>query len=200
MKHENEVRQLLINNTIRLVAEGGFERATTKEITYCGGSLPDLKMNEVYIYRLFGSKENLYAEAFSCLDKELVAAFRSGAKFADGFEEDTKEKLYNVFVTAWQFITNNEERCRCYVRYYYSAYFQGKSQETHLCLFEELIKRLLPIFKEEADTVSVLHSVFTATFDFAIRVYNGELENSKENCDHIFNVLYCMIATYLKAS
>ena len=200
MKHENEVRQLLIDNTIHLVAEGGFERATTKEITFCGGSLPDLKMNEVYIYRLFGSKENLYEQTFIYLDKELIAAIRSGAKFADGFEQATKEKLHTVFVTAWQFITSNEERCRCYVRYYYSAYFKGRSQEQHLKLFEEMITRLLPIFKDGADTMAILHCVFTATFDFAIRVYNGELENSEQNQDHIFNVLYCMIATYLKDS
>lgn len=198
MKHENEVRQLLINNTIHLVATGGFECATTKELTFCGGSLPDLKMNEIYIYRLFGSKENLYEQTFLYLDKKLIAAFRSGSRFVDGFEENTKEKLYSVFTTAWKIITNNEESCRCYVRYYYSPYFKGRSQEQHLKLFEEMITRLLPIFKDGADAVSILHSVFTAMFDFAIRVYNGELENSDDNTAHIFNMLYCMMATYLK--
>lgn len=157
-------------------------------------------MNEVYIYRLFGSKEDLYEQTFLYLDKELIATIRSGAKLADGFEQDTKEKLTTVFVTTWRFITNNEERCRCYVRYYYSAYFKGRAQEQHLRLFEDMIARLRPIFKDDADVVSILHSVFTATFDFAIRVYNGELENSEENCDHIFNVLYCMLATYLRNS
>lgn len=200
MKHENEVRELLINNTIHLVAKGGFERATTKEVTFCGGSLPDLKMNEVYIYRLFGSKESLYEQTFLYLDKKLIAAFRKGAKFTDSFEENTKEKLYDVFATAWKFITDNEESCLFYVRYYYSPYFKGKSQEEHLKLFEEMIKRLVPIFADGADAVSILHSVFTATFDFAVRVYNGELEDSEENQDHIFNVLYCIIATYLKNS
>lgn len=198
MKHENEVRQLLIDNTIHLVAMGGFERATTKEVTFCGGSLPDLKMNEVYIYRLFGSKEDLYAQAFLYLDKELIAAIRAGARMAESFEEHTKEKLYRVFTTAWEYITHNEENCRCYVRYYYSVYFKGKSQERHLELFEGMIARLRPIFKDGADVVAILHSIFTAMFDFAIRVYNGELENSAENQDHIFHVLYCMLATYLK--
>ena len=162
--------------------------------------MPDLKMNEIYIYRLFGGKENLYEQAFLYLDKKLITAFHSGSRFADGFEDNTKKKLYSVFTTAWKIITNNEESCRCYVRYYYSPYFKGKSQEQHLKLFEEMITRLLPIFKDGADAVSILHSVFTAMFDFAIRVYNGELENSDDNTAHIFNMLYCMMAKYLKNS
>ena len=59
---------------------------------------------------------------------------------------------------------------------------------------------MTPIFKDEADVEAILHSVFTAMFDFAIRVYNEELENSDINRPHIFNVLYCMMATYLKES
>ncbi len=199
MKRENEVRELLISNAIKLVAEGGFEKATTKELAFGGGSLPDFKMNEVYIYRLFGSKEALYEHTFICLDKELIEVFRSGSRFADGFEKDTKEKLYNVFITAWNFVMTNEERCRYYARYYYSSYFKGNSQEQHKELFEMMSQRLMPVFKEKSDVFAILHSVFSAFFDFAIRVYNNELENNDENRTHIFNVLYCMLATYLKA-
>lgn len=198
MKHENEVRQLLMNNTIHLVANGGFESATTKELTFCGGSLPDLKMNEVYIYRLFGSKENLYEQTFLYLDREVFNAFRTGANFAGGLTQDTEGKLYRIFDTAWQFIITHEEHCRCYVRYYYSAYFKNQSQEQHLKLFEKMIQKLVPLFKEDADVVSILHSVFTAIFDFAIRVYNGELENSEENRLHIFHVLYCIVSAYFR--
>lgn len=54
------------------------------------------------------------------------------------------------------------------------------------------------VFKEDADVASILHSVFTAMFDFAIRVYNGELEDNQTNRPHIFNVLYCMMMTYFK--
>ncbi len=200
MKRENEMKQLLIDNAIHLIAEGGFEKATTKELTFCGGSLPDVKMNEVYIYRLFGSKEELFAQAFSRLDREVFSAIKTGAAAVDRFDHRTKEKLYDVFLATWQYAVDHEEHGRCYVRYYYSAYFKGKSQEQHLTLFEEMIRRLLPIFKQDADVIAILHSVFTAFFDFAVRVYNGELENSEENRAHIFHVLYCMLASYLNES
>lgn len=37
MKREAEIKELLISNAIHLIAEGGFEKATTKELTHCGG-------------------------------------------------------------------------------------------------------------------------------------------------------------------
>ena len=198
MKREAEVKNQLIANAIHLIAVGGFEKATTKELTLCGGHLSDLKMNEVYIYRFFGGKEKLYESAFRQLDTELFYAFRNGVESIGGFEEDTKDRLYELFSMAWKFILGNEERCRCYVRYYYSIYFKGNSLEAHKKLFNEMISEMTPIFKEEADVAAILHSVFTAMFGFAIRVYNGELEDSDINRPHIFNVLYCMMMTYLK--
>ena len=200
MKREAEVKELLISNAIHRIAEGGFEKATTKELTLCGGHLNGFKMNEVYIYRFFGSKENLYEAAFRQLDTELYHAFQNGVELVGGFEQDTKDRLYEFFSMAWRFILGNEERCRCYVRYYYSIYFKGNSLESHKKLFNKMISEMSSIFKEDADMTSILHSVFTAMFDFAIRVYNGELEDNEINRPHIFNVLYCMMMTYFKDS
>jgi len=200
MRYEAEIKELLIKNAIHLIAEGGFEKATTKELTHSGGQLPDFKMNEVYIYRFFGSKENLYEAAFVRLDTELFYAFKRGVELVGGFEDGVKDKLGRFFLMAWKFILGNEERCRCYVRYYYSIYFKGRSSEAHKKLFEGIVGEMAALFKDEADVEAILHSVFTAMFDFAIRVYNGELENSDINRPHIFNVLYCMMATYLRKS
>lgn len=199
MKCEADIKSLLIGNAIHLIAEGGFEKATTKELTYYNGNLPNIKMNEVYIYRLFGGKEGVYEAAFVYLDKELYNAFKDGMKKIENFEGDTKKKLYEFFLLTWQFVLKNEERCRCYVRYYYSIYFKGESLENHNRHFEAIINSFSSLFIEEADVKSIMHSVFTALLDFAIRVYNGELENNDINVPHIFNVLYCMMMTYLKS-
>ena len=198
MKHEAEIRELLINNTIRLIAEGGFEKATTKEITYCGGNLPDVKMNEVYIYRIFGSKENLYEVVFARLDNEVYQAFRRGAVAVGGFGGGSREKIYEFIRLAWRFILGNEDKCRCYVRYYYSVYFKGSSRDTHRKLFASVISEMAPAFKAEADIVSIMHSVFSTLLDFGIRVYNGDLEDNDDSIEHICNVLYCMMSTYFK--
>ncbi len=200
MKRETEIKEILIQNAIHLIAQGGFEKATTKELTYCGGDTPDFKMNEVYIYRIFGSKERLYEATFYCLDRELVSAFKNGVAAVGGFDSADPKKLYEFFLMAWSFIMKNEERCRCYVRYYYSVYFKGESLLAHKKHFADVKESMGAMFKEEADTDAILHSVFITFFSFGIRVYNGELEDSEINRSHIFNVLYCMMATYFKDS
>lgn len=199
MKYESEIKTLLIENAIHIISEGGFEKATTRELTHCSGSSTDFKMNEVYIYRFFGSKENLYKEAFAKLDREFCNAFRKGVVGIGGFDSDTKEKLHGLFSRAWCYIIKNGERCRCYVRYYHSAYFKGSSQKDHDKRFSEIVSAMVPLFRGDADVISILHSVYTALFDFAVRVYNGDLEDNEENQSHVFNVLYCMMMTYFKS-
>lgn len=198
MTSEWNIREILVENTIRLVAEGGFEKATTRAITHSGAEVPNVKMNEVYIYRLFGSKENLYQAAFEVLDKELVRSLTLCIEDIGGFSGDVKKKLHRLFERTWRFILSNEARCRCYIRYYYSIYFRGESLRQHSVLFDRIISVFMPLFKEEADVRSIMHSVLTTLLDFAVRVYNGDLKDSDTNTPHVFNVLYCAMMTYFK--
>ncbi len=197
MRHETEIRQALIENTIGLIAEGGFEKATTRSITYRGEASTGIRLNEVYIYRLFGSKEELYAEAFRRLDNELIDALCVAVKSAGEWSEDLVDQLYAVFHGAWRFLLGNEKRCRCYVRFYYSVYFKGAALLTHRRSFGAIVNAFRPLFIEEADVGAIMHSILTTIMDFAIRVYNGDLEDTPQNELHVFNVVYCTMMTYL---
>lgn len=198
MRRETEIRDLFIENTIRIIAEVGFENATTKALTHYGGNLPGLKMNEAYIYRVFGSKDKLYEATFEKLDNELYIAFMKAVEAVIGFNCNIKDKLNNLFLMCWDFILRNEVRLRCYVRFYYSAYFKGSVAEAHNKLLMGVVNQISPIFKREADVLSILRSVFTALLDFGIRVYNGELENNDDTREHVFNVLYNMMSDYFR--
>jgi AcrR family transcriptional regulator len=198
MKNEQDMRTLLIENTIQLISDGGFERATTHAITHGGKVLPSMKMNEVYIYRLFGSKERLYDAAFDRLDTEMFHAVRTA--FAACGEEGgyNRDAFYESFREIWRFLLSEESRCRCYIRYYYSIYLRDDVLERHKQRYTDLVTIMSPLFKPEADVKSIIHSVFTTLLDFAIRVYNGDLEDTELNAKHIFNVVYCMMVTYFK--
>lgn len=199
MKYETEIREILIQNTIHLVAEGGFEMATTRAIAMEKTEIElPIRMNEVYIYRLFGGKARLYEAAFVCLDEELFSAFRRGVESVGGLETETKEHLKEFFAKTWSFLLHNEERCRCYVRYYYSVYFKGHSLRIHKKLFDSMATVFRPLFKDEAEVSMILHSLFTTVLDFAIRVHNGEMEDNEKNRRFVFNVLYCSVVAYLK--
>jgi AcrR family transcriptional regulator len=195
MNRETEIKKLLIANAIKLISEGGFEKATTKALTYAE-PLPEFKMNEVYIYRFFNSKEQLYEAAFLSLDSELFLALKTGVDSIGGFDGDKKQKLYEFFLKTWRFILSNEANCRCYIRYYYSIYFKGNAKESHRHYFNTMVHAFGPLFKKEANAYAILHSVFSLLLDLAIRVYNGELEDNDETRIHIFNILYRIMETY----
>lgn len=198
MKNESVVRDILVNNTIQLIAEGGFEKATTKAITYSDYTPHNFKLNEVYIYRLFGSKENLYEAAFDTLDKEFSFALNRCFTTTSVENKSIKEKLYNGFIRVWDFILRKEDRCRCYIRYYYSAYFQEYSLEKHNENFALVVNSFKMLFKPQADTKSIMHSVLTTLLDFAVRVFNGDLKNTDENKTYVFNVLLSAMMVFFK--
>ncbi len=196
MKNGNVIREALLENTIHLIGDCGFEKATTKAIVDLGIADPNIRLNEVYIYRVFGSKELLYAEAFSVLDNELFATIRESLK---NFFDDPypfRDRMRHFFDKLWRFLLGNECRCRCYVRFYYSSYFREQSLRKHRTLLVSQEPVFRPVFKEESDVISLIHTTFMTMMDFAIRVYNGDIEDSEENAYHIFNLLYYSLSSY----
>ncbi len=197
MKNEGVYREVFIGNTIQLVAEGGFEMATTRAIAGDRREINNVKLNEGHIYRVFGTKENLFAETFEMLDDELISCIEKGLEFFNT-DENFRTQCENLFFKLWRFLLQNEKKCRYYTRYYYSSYFKGDILKIHTKKFEILINTMTPFFVERADVWSLFHHVITVMLDFAIRVYNGSLEDNEDNSTHIFNVVYSSIAPYLK--
>ena len=198
MKNEELIRDVLIDNTIALIAEGGFEAATTRAIAHSGEKHPEIKMNEIYIYRLFGGKEELYATAFARLNHELYDAVWGAICELHENHEPMRERCYIFFDKVWRFLLSEEAPCRCYTRYYYSIYFKGETKRRYNEGFARISERFSFAFKPEADVLSILHSAFTSLLDFAIRVYNGDLEANSVNEYHIFNVIYNIVSSYFR--
>ena len=198
MKNEAQIRDALIENTIYLIAQGGFEMATTRNIAQCGANAAGLVLNDAYIYRIFGSKETLYAEAFARLNDELFSYMCRGLDKNKFSSRPVREELCALWMWLWKFVLGNEMRTRAFVRYYYSIYLREASLRRHRECFDAVVTRMRCIFKEEADVTAIMHNVLTSTFNFAIRIFNGDLVNDESNTEHIFNVLYCTVSTYLK--
>ena len=198
MKKETQIREALIENTIYLIAQGGFEMATTRNIAKCGANAAGLVLNDAYIYRIFGSKEGLYAEAFALLNEEIFSYMCRGLDNAKLDVKTAREDLRVLWMWLWRFILNNETRSRAFVRYYYSIYLREASLRRHRECFNSVVVRVSCLFKEEADVTAIMHNVLTSTFNFAIRVFNGDLDDDDVNVEHMYNVLYNTISSYLK--
>lgn len=188
---KEEIRQTLIESTIKTIGVVGFSGATTKAIASSHG------INEAYIYRLFGGKERLFATTFEMLDGELISAIqRSGA--LNAATEDVEGELRRIFSGVWRFVLQNRERCYAYVRYYFSPYFLEYSHESHMAAYRRIIQTMTPLFRERADVTSLLHHVLSSLLDFAVRVHNGDIADDEENATHVFRVLFCVFHPYLR--
>lgn len=197
MKNEIIYREVFISNTIRLVAEGGFESATTRAIAGERREIDGVKLNEAHIYRVFGTKENLFAETFSMLDNELLCVVLGNLSL---FEEEGefRDHCEKLFTKLWRFFLQNEEKCRYYTRYYHSVYFDDAMYREHVKKYEPLMWKMLPVFVPSADVWSIFQHVLTSLLEFALRIHNGTLEDNEDSAVHIFNVSYCAMAPYLK--
>lgn len=198
MKHETLIREVFIENTIHLIALGGFEMATTRAIVHERAALAEVKLNEAYIYRLFGGKDQLFAAAFDVLDQELISLVRRNLVVFEDTTVSFRQRTQRLFRILWDFLLSDEEKCRCYVRYYYSVYFNKYSHAAHIGAYGDIAEAVSGAFKPKADVVSLLHHTLTVMLDFAVRVYNGDLENNETNTEHIFNVIYASLQPYLK--
>ena len=197
MKNESVIREALVANTTRLIGEGGFEKSTTNAIVHDGVGIPGIKLNEVYIYRIFGSKEQLYAEVFSVLDQELFTTIGHFMVVLEQNGGDFQGALKELFEKLWKFLLGNEIKTRCYIRYFYSAYYREKSMRDHRKLLDNAAKRFSFVFKKESNVNALIHETFMTMIDFAIQVHNGDLEDNEENAYHIFNLLYHSWYSYL---
>ena len=196
MKNEQIYREIFKTNTLQLVSQGGFEAATTRAIAGERRESNNVKLNEAHIYRIYGKKDNLFADVFSQLDNELLSAVKEGLNDFEK-ESDTRMQWASIFMKIWNFLLSDETKCRYYVRYYYSAYFKGEYLRAHQAKFRDFICDMMPYFVENADVCAILQHVITVMFSFAICVFNGTVQNDEDNVPHIFNVAYSSIAPYL---
>lgn len=197
MKNEAVYRETFIQNVIDLVAEGGFEAATTRAITSDRKQVNDVKLNEAHIYRVFGTKENLFAETFAMLDDEMLSVISKGLSVFDEIS-DFRNACEKLFLHLWKFLLQNEAKCRYYTRYYYSAYFKNSSYKNHIRKYELFLSKVNSVFKQEANIQALFHNVISMILNFAILVYNGAIGDNEDTQTHVFNVAYASIAPYLK--
>lgn len=191
---QDEFRQKLIAGTIRVIANEGLDKATTKQIGTETG------VNEAYIYRCFAGKEDMFAKVFDYLDEELLSKTIECVSIM--YQEDIafKQRCRIFFSGVWDFLLDNSEKCLAYVHYYYSPYFKKYSSTIHEVRFKPLVKKISIAFIEEADVWMILNLILDVLLNFSTKVHNGLMSASDDYGEHVFRVLYESIKQYLITS
>ncbi len=191
MKYEN-VRDILIERTITVIANDGLDKTTTKRIVTGTG------INESYIYRNFTDKEELLAKTFDALDGDLAdkALQHVSVMYMQEFDFETRCRLF--FSAMWMFLVGNRDKCLAYMSYFYSPYFIRYSADAHKERFTPLLKEFKPAFREEADVWMILNHILNVMLDFAVKVHNNQMPNDDDYVEHVFRVIYYSVKLYFK--
>lgn len=191
---QDELRQALIDGAIHVIAQNGFDKATTKAISNATG------INEVYIYRLLGSKEKVFEAAFEYLDKQLVnkAMLHIDVMYIPEMDYETRCRIY--FLAIWRFLIGNRDEILMYVRYYYSQYFKKHSAVAHELRYRPLIDKFGDAFRDEANTWLILNHILNVMLDFAVKVHNDEMPNEDDYTEHVFRVIFQSVKQYFRVN
>ncbi len=189
---QDAIRQGLIDGTIRVIANEGLDKASTKQIGLA------TNINEAYIYRCFKGKEDLFAQTFAFLDDELVSKTLQSLPVMYMTEMDFETRCRIYFTSIWNFLLGNREKCLTYMRYYYSPYFLKYSATEQEKRFKPLVEKFSPAFKDEANVWMILNHIFNVMLDFVIKVHNGYISGDDDYVEHVFRIVYVSIKQYFR--
>lgn len=191
MKHY-EVGQKLINKTIKVIANKGLDKTTTKEI------VKNTEINEAYIYRFFDDKEDLLARTFDKLDEELVDITIHHIEVMYMRELEYEIRCRVFFNGVWRFLLSNREKCLAFIRYYYSPYFHKHSAENHRNRYEKLVEKFCDAFKAESNVWMIMNHILNVMLDFAVKIFEDELDDNDDTNEHVFRLVYNSVQQYFK--
>ena len=188
---QNRIRTALMDATVKVVARDGLEKLTTRSIAN------ECELHDTYIYRYFLDKEDLLKRTFLREDKLLNDIIFERIRNTDLEGLHFREKFELIWMDAWDLFIENPDKCKFYVRYYFSLYFQDTVRE-----YKEGNKELMEIFKSffdiDTDVAMLYHYNIDTLLHMAMRVSIGELENTEELKREIFELIYSINIVFTK--
>lgn len=190
----DDTRRRLIDGTIHVIARDGLDKATTKQIAL------KTSINEVYIYRCFKDKEDMFSKAFDVLDEELLAKTMQHIEIMSMTDTEYQMRCRIYFFAIWKFLLIDRDKCLTYVRYFYSPYFTKYSAKDHEKRFVPLVDKFKEAFKDEADVWMILNHILNVILDFAVKVHNNQMPNEDNYAEHVFRVIYASVKQYFRST
>ena len=191
MKTE-DMRISLIKSTIHTISNVGIDRATTKLLAGNAG------LNEVYIYRIFGGKVELFYETFTYIDKQFASHLLKCFHSMKNSNETVRNKFYNGFSQIWEFALSDTETCSFFIRYYYSRYYTKQCSEAREKIYHKVMIAISEIFKEGTNTWWLFNYILDVIFASAVKVLRDEMPNDEQTAENVFSLLYAALESHLK--
>ena len=187
---QDDMRRKLMESVIHVVAADGIHKATTKAIAAHSG------VNEVYIYRTFKDKEDLFAQTFALIDSELIECILKYQPIMQIKSIGIDERCHIFFRSCWNSILDYD-KCSFFIKYYYSQYYNSYSPLKRRKAYSEVIECFTPAFKSGTDVWRMFNRILDIVYSTIIKILRNEIPDNDETADDVFRVLYSAIEPFL---
>lgn len=194
MARKSEKKELLLDCTMRAVAENGLMAVSMQMVTKMASTAEGL------IYKHFQNKENLLLECYLNLYEEIRQKIEVG--FAAAKKVKTKEEMFAFLRGIWKkyfdYLISNPYKTKYFYEYRNSAYIRsaadcGKIDPKNffsktVALFDAFDEKF-HIF-EKIDMKWFFYYVTDISIVFAIRMINEGMECDEAMTEHIWNLVW----------
>lgn len=187
----SKVRNQLMDGVIKVVARDGFDKLTTRSIaSECG-------LHDTYIYRYFLDKEDLMRRAFIREDNKMTRLMLDNISKMDINELTFEQKLRDLWIPVWDYLVSHPDSCRFYVRYYYSAHFEGEVVDEFKKNSEQLQQLFKSFFPSDIDVEVLFHHNVDTVLHLAMRFTIGELIDKEDLREDVLKLICSINKAYI---
>lgn len=200
MEDQITKKELLLDITMRIVAESGLLSFSMKQVTSRAG------VSEALIYRHYQTKDNLLYQCFKSVDSQIAALFTEGSPPELHSEMEFYGYIRNMWMTYFTFLVENDYKTIYYFEYRNSPYIKTvlehgyEAGETYFKgftnIFHVLNKDLHVLDKVSSDYLWTY--VLDVTGLFARRVIRGELPKSAESYETVWMLFFSGISGIIR--
>lgn len=191
---QNRIRNALMDGAIKVVARDGLEKITTRSIA------SECDLHDAYIYRYFIDKDDLLMRTFIREDKAMTARIKENLEKSDLKGKSIEEVLRTIVMPIWEFLMENEDVCKFYVRYYYSIHFEKDAIEEFREDNRTLRGTFEDLFPQGADLELMFHYHMDTLLNIAMKVTTDEIEKTPDIGERVFKLLYSVTKVFLKTA
>lgn len=189
---QNRIRTALMDSAIKVVARDGLDKVTTRSIA------TECNLHDTYIYRYFIDKEDLLKRTFLREDKRLNDKIIEKLHEVGTENKTFKELMKSVLMPIWDYLMDNEDICKFYVRYYYSEYFVKDAMADFKADFIRLESAFAHVMPSGKDSEMIFQHNLDTMLSMAIKVTTGQIAKSDDIDERVFNLLYSITKVFLE--
>lgn len=196
----NERKQKVMDATMKIVSEKGLESFAVLSAAKLA------KVNEALVYRDFSTKENLLYECYNLVAKEVASLYENAPVIDLSDSTKSYTQVRDMWFAYFSFLVKNGYKTIYYQSYrdsYHMHTYIEKEKNGEAAKFTDFLSAIEPIFQTiPLPAGMTMNHVWTFIMDtsalFAKRVIRGELPDTQESYENIWNFIAFGMTSLIK--